>query len=156
MPDPRTFSITLRMPWSNVSMDTLDPDDFTGTSTATGPVVTLTTSNLALNSARWILSNASAPYNAAPSASIAAPGKSATVAAGNVTINANALDDGTISSVQYRIDPINNGAFTNLTLVSGSLYTGTVNLTPGTHSIQVRVTDSTGKSSTTANVVTVQ
>jgi len=73
-----------------------------------------------------------------------------------VTINANAFDDGTISSVQYRIDPINNGAFTNMTLVSGSLYTATMNLTPGTHSIQVRVTDSTGKTSTTANVVTVQ
>jgi len=73
-----------------------------------------------------------------------------------VTINSNAFDDGTISSVQYRIDPINNGSFTDMTLVSGSLYTATANLTPGTHSIQVRVTDSTGKSSTTANVVTVQ
>lgn len=116
----------------------------------------LTASNLALNSARWVLSNAFASYNAAPSASIVAPAKSATVTAGNVTINANALDDGTISSVQYRVDPINNGAFTNMTLVSGSLYTATANLTPGTHSIQVRVTDSTGKSSTTANVVIVQ
>jgi Bacterial Ig domain len=156
IPDPRTFTITLRTPWTNVSIDTLDPDDFTGTSTATGPVVTLTASNLALNSARWVLSSASATYNATPSASIVAPAKSATVAVGNVTINANAFDDGTISSVQYRIDPINNGAFTNMTLVSGSLYTATANLTPGTHSIQVKVTDSTGKSSTTANVVTVQ
>ena len=58
--------------------------------------------------------------------------------------------------MQYRIDPINNGAFTNMTLVSGSLFTATANLTPGTHSIQVKVTDSTGKSSTTANVITVQ
>jgi hypothetical protein len=119
-------------------------------------MVTLTTSNLALNSARWVLSNASASYNASPSGVIASPAKSATVTAGNVTINANAFDDGTISSVQYRIDPINNGTFTNMTLVSGSLYTATANVTPGTHSIQVKVTDSTGKSSTTANVVKVQ
>jgi hypothetical protein len=156
VPDPRNFTITLRTPWTNVSIDTFDPDDFTNTSAASGPLVTLTVSNLALNSARWVLSNASASYNASPSGVIASPAKSATVTAGNVTINANAFDDGTISSVQYRIDPINNGTFTNMTLVSGSLYTATANVTPGTHSIQVKVTDSTGKSSTTANVVKVQ
>lgn len=156
IPAPSNFTITLKTPWSSVSIDTLDPDDFTGTSTATGPTVTLTASNLALDSTRWILSNASAAYNSAPSAVITSPAKSATVAAGNVTINANAFDDGTISSVQYRIDPINNGAFTNMTFVSGNQYTATANLSAGTHSIQVKVTDSTGKSSTTANVVKVQ
>ncbi len=156
VPDPRNFTLTLKTPWSSVSIDTFDPDDFTGTSTSTGPTVTLTAANVALNSVRWVLSNASAAYNASPSGVIASPAKSATVTAGNVTINANAYDDGTISSVQYRIDPINNGAFTNMTLVSGSLYTATANLTPGTHSIQVKITDSTGKSSTTANVITVQ
>jgi hypothetical protein len=156
VPDPRNFTLTLRTPWTSVSIDTFDPDDFTGTSTSTGPTVTLTASNVALNSVRWVLSNASASYNASPRGVITSPAKSATVAAGNVTINANVFDDGTISSVQYRIDPINNGAFTNMTLVSGNLYTAITNLTPGTHSIQVKVTDSTGKSSTTANVVTVQ
>jgi hypothetical protein len=156
VPDPRNFTITLRTPWTNVSIDTFDPDDFTNTSAASGPIVTLTVSNLALNSAHWVLSNASTPYNASPSGVITSPAKSATVTVGNVAINANAFDDGTISSVQYRIDPINNGAFTNMTLVSGSLYTATATLAPGTHSIQVKVTDSTGKSSTTANVVKVQ
>jgi hypothetical protein len=154
VPASNNFTLTLKTPWTSVSIDNLDPDDFTGTSTATGPSVTLTASGLALDSARWILSNASTPYNAAPSAFITSPTKSATVAA-NVTINANAFDDGTISSVQYRIDPINNGAFTNMTFVSGNQYTATANLTSGTHSIQVKVTDSTGKSSTTANVVKV-
>jgi len=154
--DPRTFSVTVKTPWSSVSIDNLDPDDFTGTSTATGPSVTLTATGLALDSARWVLSNAATPYNVAPSAFITTPTKSATVAVGNVTVNANAFDDGTITSVQYRIDPINNGAFTNMTFVSGNQYTATANLTAGTHSIQVKVTDSTGKSSTTAHVVKVQ
>ena len=154
--DPRTFTVSLRTPWTSVKVATLDPDDYTGTSTVTGPVVSLTASNLALDSVRWILSNASAPYNSTPSAFITSPTKSATVAVGNVTINANAFDDGTISSVQYRIDPANNSAFTNMTFVSGNQYTATANLTAGTHAIQVKVTDSTGKSSTTTNVVVVQ
>jgi hypothetical protein len=51
---------------------------------------------------------------------------------------------------------ITNGAFTNMTLVSGNLYTARVNLTAGIHLTQVKVTDSTGKSSTTTNVITVQ
>lgn len=156
LPTPGTFTISLKTPWTNVSIDTLDPDDFTGSSTANGPTVTLTASDLALNSVRWVLSDASAPFNAAPGVFITAPGKSATVAVGSVTLDANAYDDGTIASVQYRIDPINEGAFTSMTLVSGNLYRATVNLTPGTHSIQVKVTDSTGRSSTTANVVIVQ
>ena len=156
IPDARNFTVSLRTPWSSVSIDTLDPDDYTGTSTVTGPIVSLTANGLALDSVRWVLSNASAPFNSAPSAFITSPTKSATVGVGNVTINANAFDDGTISSVQYRIDPANNGAFTNMTFVSGNQYTATANLTTGTHAIQVKVTDSTGRSSTTAHVVKVQ
>lgn len=154
--DPRTFTITLKTPWTNVKVGTYDPDDYTSSATMTGPTITLTASNLALDSTRWVLSNAALPYNDTPGVFIAAPSKSATVAVGSVTINADAFDDGTISSVSYRIDPINNGAFTNMTLVSGSRYTATASLTAGTHSIQVKVTDSTGKSSTVAHVVIVQ
>ncbi|MGE5529281.1 MAG: Ig-like domain-containing protein [Patescibacteria group bacterium] len=146
IPAPQNITFRLATPWANVKVDTYDPDDFKGTQTMAGPTVTITANNLALNSMRYVLSNASAPQNAIPGVFITSPAKSATVS-GNVVIAANAYDDGAIANVAYRIDPINAGAFTSMTLSDGS-YTATWNSTgvaDGIHTIQVQVTDGTGK-----------
>jgi len=157
IPAPHTIGLQVTTPWTSVKVDSYEPDDLTGTSTTAGPVVSLSAANLALDSVRFVLSNAAAPNNAVPGVFIASPAKSATVS-GNVTIAADAYDDGSIAAVEYRIDPINAGTFSPLALQSGSRYTASWNsasVADGDHTIQVRVRDSTGKSSTVSHVVKV-
>jgi hypothetical protein len=154
---PHTITMRLTTPWSSVKVDTYDPDDFNSTTTVSGPVVTLTATDLSLDSMRYVLSDASAPADAEPGVFIAAPSKSATVA-GNVSITADAYDDGTIASVEYRVDPIDEGAFTSMAAQGGSSYAATWDSTTvadGDHAIQVKVTDNTGNSSTVSHVVVV-
>jgi len=157
VPAPHTIGFKITTPWTSVKVDSYEPDDLTGTSTTAGPLVTLSAANLALDSVRFVLSNAAAPQNAVPGVFIASPARSATVS-GNVTIAADGFDDGSIAAVEYRIDPINAGAFTAMALQSGSRYTASWNsasVADGDHTIQVRVRDSTGKSSTVSHVVKV-
>jgi hypothetical protein len=157
MPAPHTIGLRLTTPWDNVKVDRYDPDDFTGTTIVAGPQITLAAADIALDSARWVLSDAGAPQDAVPGVLIASPGKSDTVSR-SVAIEADAFDDGSIDAVEYRIDPINEGPFTTMTLQSGSRYIATLDSTAlpdGDHSIQVRVRDNAGKSSTVSHVVVV-
>lgn len=157
VPAPQTIGFRLTTPWNSVKVDRSDPDDFTSTSTVTGPTVSLTVASLALDSVRLVLSNASAPQNATPGVFIASPLKSATVS-GIVSIAADAFDDGSIAAVEYRIDPINESAFTPMALQSGSRYTASwtsTDVADGDHAIQVRVRDTTATASTVSHVVKV-
>jgi hypothetical protein len=154
---PHTISMQVPTPWSSVKVDTYDPDDFNSTTTVSGPVVTLTATDLSLDSVRYVLSDASAPADAEPGVFIATPTKSATVA-GNVSITADAYDDGTVASVEYRVDPINKGAFAPMAPQGGSSYAATWDsngVADGDHAIQVKVTDNNGNSSTVSHVVKV-
>jgi Bacterial Ig domain len=157
-PLPASITVTLRTPWTSVDVDAYDPAHFTGTSTSTGPYVTLTAPNLGLDSVRWVLSDGAAPQDATPGVFIATPAKSATVT-GSVTIAADAFDDGSVSTVEYRIDPIDDGPFVPMTPQSGGRYTATWDsssaVAPGDHTIQVRVTADTGKTGTASHVVKV-
>jgi len=151
IPTPHTITLLINTPadWTGVKVDRYDPDDLTSTTTVAGPQITLTAANLELDSVRWVLSNASAPHDAVPSAFIRLPAKSAVVS-GTVEIVADVYDDGNIASVEYRIDPINEDPY-----VSTDKSWESESVADGAHAIQVRVTDDAGQSSTVSHVVIV-
>jgi hypothetical protein len=89
------------------------------------------------------------PTDAPPTVSMAAPAAS-TVLRGTVTVSANAADDNSVSSVQFKLDGVNLGSADTTSPYSVSWNTTTASA--GSHTLTAVATDSTNQTATSSGV----